>query len=310
MTRKYCLVFLLLIFLSGCARYQYKYGEKPYEKGYVISRDGYTIPEYTIGKEKSVPAEKKLAEQRFKRRRRAVEGYYAKMGLVQSRLKDYWDFPVMIGKTFTGFFRLPFIAYDDYKYDHDPKYRAKIDKENEVKDALEEERMNKLKAALSSYIVKDLAAEPAEKTQAQPEVKPEPVPEAKPEITPKPKPEAPPLINMNKPVKKPKPQPRKARQIKKEAILSEIKAVIIAKPVKGYSPLRVNFQGAKSHSRGAKIIWYSWDFGDGDKSSKANPRNTFYSSSVEPRHFTVTLTVQDSKGNSAAAEADIEVLNK
>ncbi|MFZ2357118.1 MAG: PKD domain-containing protein, partial [Candidatus Omnitrophota bacterium] len=87
-------------------------------------------------------------------------------------------------------------------------------------------------------------------------------------------------------------------------------AFIMAKPIKGYSPLKVRFYGNKSFSPSGKIVSYLWDFGDGDTSIKINPMNTFYSTTFEPKYFIVTLTVFDNLGNTAAAKTTIEVLNK
>jgi PKD repeat protein len=91
---------------------------------------------------------------------------------------------------------------------------------------------------------------------------------------------------------------------------SMIKAVVNARPVKGFSPLRVQFSAKGSFSPHARIVSYFWDFGDGDVSKKANPVNTYYSASFEPRHFTATLTVQDNLGNTSSQSIIIEVLNK
>jgi PKD repeat protein len=87
-------------------------------------------------------------------------------------------------------------------------------------------------------------------------------------------------------------------------------AIITAKPMKGYSPLKVRFSAGKSHAIKGKIVSYEWDFSDGDKAKKPDPINTFYSGSFEPKQFTVTLTVQDDKGNIGTATETIEVLNK
>jgi hypothetical protein len=87
-------------------------------------------------------------------------------------------------------------------------------------------------------------------------------------------------------------------------------AVIIAKPEKGFSPLKVKFYGNKSKAYRAKIMAWEWDFGDGDTSNKPNPTNTYWSGSFEPKYFTVTLKVTDSRGQTATATQTIEVMNK
>jgi PKD repeat protein len=98
--------------------------------------------------------------------------------------------------------------------------------------------------------------------------------------------------------------------IQEKAASSPVKAIIVAKPLKGFSPLTVRFYGNRSHSAAGRIVSYSWEFGDGDTSTKANAVNTYYSGSVEPKQFTATLTVRDNKGNSATSTATVEVLNK
>ncbi len=87
-------------------------------------------------------------------------------------------------------------------------------------------------------------------------------------------------------------------------------AVIIAKPVKGYSPLKVNFSGQKSYSKSGNIVAYDWNFGDGDISNKKNPENTYWSTTYGPRNFTATLTVRDDAGNTSTANTIIEVTTK
>ncbi|MDD5595743.1 MAG: PKD domain-containing protein [Candidatus Omnitrophica bacterium] len=87
-------------------------------------------------------------------------------------------------------------------------------------------------------------------------------------------------------------------------------AVIVAKPNKGYSPLKVNFYGNRSRSLHGRIVAFNWDFGDGDNSTKENPANTYYSATSDPKYFNVTLTVKDSRGKTAQTTATIEVLNK
>lgn len=84
--KKILILIALVVFLSGCATYKFQRGLKPYDKGYVVSRDDYTIVEYTIGKNNSVP-DLGLARQRFKKRRNIVEHYYKKMGYIENRFK-------------------------------------------------------------------------------------------------------------------------------------------------------------------------------------------------------------------------------
>lgn len=151
-------VFLILsvVFLSGCAAYKFHHGEPPYDKGYVVSRDDYTIVEYSVGKDNSVP-DRKLAKERFLRRRSIVEDYYKRMGYIENRFKMlFMDPPVMFLKVVAGVFRFPFVAVSDYRYGHNPKYREKIRKLEEARDAREETRIKKFKERLNSYIQQDL----------------------------------------------------------------------------------------------------------------------------------------------------------
>lgn len=154
-------IFLLIsiVFLSGCATYNFHYGKAPYDKGYVASRDNYPILEYTIGKDNSVP-DLNLAKERFNRRRKIVEHYYKKMGYIENHFKmALWDPCVMFLKLIGGVFRLPFIAISDYKYGHKPEYKAKIDRLQEVKEAFQEACIRKLKEELNIHIQKDLGQE-------------------------------------------------------------------------------------------------------------------------------------------------------
>ncbi len=84
-------------------------------------------------------------------------------------------------------------------------------------------------------------------------------------------------------------------------------AIITAKPIKGYSPLKVKFSGQKSYSKSAKIASYFWDFGDTDTSTKISPENTYWSATYGVRKFTATLTVKDEAGGISSASTTIEV---
>jgi len=149
----------LAVFLSGCATYKFQQGIKPYDKGYIVSRDGYTIPEYTIGKNNSVP-DLQLAKERFKKRKNIVEHYYKKMGYIENRFKmTFVDPCVMLVKAMGGVFRLPFIVVSDYKYGHNPKYKEKMIKKEQEQDTKEEACIQKLKDKLNIYIQKELTRE-------------------------------------------------------------------------------------------------------------------------------------------------------
>ncbi len=291
--RKILVLLFLASTLSGCATYKFQKSGSSGNQGYLATYDGKPLLEYTVGKEKSLP-DLTLAKERFKRRRSTVEYYYKKMGLIESRFKEFfWDTPGMFVDFLGGVLRWPFIAVADYKYNRKPKYKERADKLDEEKDALEKARVNNLKEKLSAYIKEDLAKEyPQTPIAAAPA----------------------PLQTM--PVTVPvsvAPQPIVQQQIVSQPIVPqpvEIKAIIIAKPAKGYSPLKVNFSGQKSYSKPGKIISYFWDFGDGDTSTKKNPENTYWSTTYGPRNFTVTLTVRDEAGNNSSASAVIEVITK
>lgn len=396
--KKIIFLFLLTLFLSGCATYKFQRGNAPYGQGFVVSRDDRVIPEYTIGKDNSAP-NLKLAKERLKRRRDKVEYYYKRMGLIESRLKEtFWDPPTLFLKFVGGIFRLPAIAISDYKYEHNPKYRERVKQLEEEKDKREEARIKKLKDELNVYIQKDsvsekevvaekktgeiqlakqvsgesvtqvtaqeeaiqqpAVAELTQKSAEQPKVSTEesvkpqelqppqaeltlkkeeqPTPPIKEAVKPQELPqqaialpkEEQPITKTEETVKtapiqkqkvarqKTKPtkvtpkgkiKPKKVESMK---LPGQPVAVIIAKPTKGLSPLKVHFYGSKSYVSKGRIIAYTWDFGDGDTSTKVNPVNTYYSGTFTPKNFTITLTVQDDKGNTVGATTTIEVLNK
>ncbi|MCX5705674.1 MAG: PKD domain-containing protein [Candidatus Omnitrophica bacterium] len=431
--RKSFVLLLAVIALSGCTTYKFQKGLKPYDQGYVVSRRGFVIAEYTIGENSTVPAALELAQERFSRRKKSVEYYYEKLGDIDSNFKSYFLKPLSTaGGLVTSPVRLPMAAYQDYKYEHNSAYKEKMDKIDDQADQKQRDRVKIIRDYLSKYIQDDLAFErellaAKGKTEArelaqQPskqeelpmeaavevksaeiaveekpaevsaEAKPaEAVVEEKPtEVTPPveathleeaaqasaEKPESVPVVEVAKteapvveaPVKeekmdeelakqevKPKktglwqktknffkrsPKPAKPQEEAQETQMKEEKppkesfwkkmfkpkektvklteripgeppvAIITAKPMKGYSPLKVRFSAGKSHAIKGKIVSYEWDFSDGDKAKKLDPINTFYSGSFEPKQFTVTLTVQDDKGNIGTATETIEVLNK
>lgn len=157
--RKMFLVLLAATVLSGCAPYRFQHGKKPYDQGYVVSRDDYPIVEYTVGKDNSVP-DLKTARGRFERRRKTVEHYYKKMGSIENNFKmAFLDPPFLFVKMISGVFRLPCAAVSDYRYEHNPAYRERIVKRQQAEDAKEEERIQKLKTELNSYIQQDIARE-------------------------------------------------------------------------------------------------------------------------------------------------------
>ena len=286
--KKITSILFAVLFLSGCATYKFQKPASSGSQGYLVSYDDKPILEYTVGKEKSLP-DLTLAKERFKRRRHTVEYYYKKTGQIESRFKEFfWDTPGMFVDFLGGILRWPFIAAADYKYNHNPKYKERADKLDEEKDALEKARVNNLKEKLNAYIDEDLVKE--DLPQA-------PVLAAVPKVV------APALKPQEKVLPPVVPQPIVPQPV-------EIKAIIIAKPAKGYSPLKVSFSGQKSYSKPGKIISYFWDFGDGDTSTKKNPENTYWSTTYGPRNFIATLTVRDEAGNRSSASTIIEVITK
>jgi hypothetical protein len=319
----------LLLFLSGCATYKFHKGQSPDDKGYVVSRGDKTILEYTAGRDNSAP-DLKLARERFERRKATVEHYYKKMGYIENRFKQFfWDPPALFVDFIGGIFRLPFIAARDYKYEHDPRYREKITKMEEKQDAYEAARIEDLKERLNAYIQKDLVRE-ASKTEglasAQPatlkqEAQEKPAQETtlnipaeskqRPEGTePRLKAQEKNLRQKEEQISKMLDEQARFKEIKPQPVPGGPVAVIRAKPAKGFSPLKVQFYGYKSHSPHGKIVSYYWEFGDGDTSAKVDPVNTYWSTNYGSRYFTVTLTVKDDKGNSATSDAIIEVVTK
>ena len=333
--KKFSIFIALLVLLSGCATYTFQKGVPPYDAGYVVARSRYVIPEYTLGNDNTVPDALGTAEARFKRRKSTVEQYYEKMGYIKTGAKELlWDPPVMIVKLIGGLFRLPFIAASNYKYNHDPKYKEQVDRKQDAQYEADNKRVSALKGELNAYVQKDLASEP-QVAVATAEVKPEVVQEAATTVVPEvvaPVVEAvsqetavvpaevsnvvAPETIAAEPVPvsvEPTPvleEPIPVKEVKPQVPLMSPEVVITAKPLHGYSPLKVQFSGSRSHSPNGKIIAYEWDFGDRDTSSKPNPTNTFYSASFSPRQYIVALTVTDSKGATASSTIAVEVLNK
>lgn len=308
MKKSICLIPLILLFLSGCATYSLKKGAAPpYNKGYIVTRYDRLIPEYTIGKDNMVPEDEQLARARFQRRRVEVESYYKKMGYIENRFRqNFVDPPVFMIRSVIGMLRLPFIAMDDYKYNHDPKYRESVDKKEDAEYKAEKERINALKAQLNAYITEDLSKEPGAAA---------PVVAEKETVAVTAVAENPPAVEaVTEPAplskKEFKPEPVIARSETARQAPGRPVAVIIAKPGKGPSPLLVQFNGSRSSSPKSRIVAYLWDFGDGDTSPKKNPTNTYWSATFGSRKFPVTLTVTDARGETAQASAEIEVINK
>ncbi|PIP19684.1 MAG: hypothetical protein COT38_01890 [Candidatus Omnitrophica bacterium CG08_land_8_20_14_0_20_41_16] len=325
--KKFYIILVLSILLSGCAAYKIQQGKSPHEGGFVVSRYNKVIPEYSIGVNNSFPG-KEIAEKRFKRRRSKVEYYYKKIGFIDNRFKQtFVEPPLLFVQFVAGIFRMPFIAVSDYRYNHNPQYKEKMDKLEDEQYYAERARVKGLKDRLSEYIQEDLAKESPAKVNEQPKPKEE-VKMA--ELAQEPVKEVPAAAPVEvKPVETIKPEAQekaiaiqesleavpiveepKSQDIKLQPSLFKPTAIIIAKPQNGPSPLRVNFYGYKSSSPNGKIVSYFWDFGDGDKSNKPNPLNTYWSTTYGAREFTVTLTVTDNKGMASSSNVIIQVINK
>lgn len=342
--KNFAFVFLGALLLSGCATYRFQHGSPPYDKGYVVSRDDRAILEYTLGKDNTVPGIK-LAKERFNKRKKVVEDYYKRMGFVQNHFTmTFWEPTISFYKLVGGVFRLPFIVVSDYRYEHNPKYREKIRKLEEERDLREETKIKKLKEKLNNYVQSELAKEfPIEEQKSEEEVvqavkeklatetKPveqvvQEIIEAKPaeKLSQEQLPEKEPVLAEKKPeTVEVKQEEKKAQEIEQQPLAKEeqveeksfsraegLKAVIIAKPVKGNSPLMVKFNGLRSTSKYGKVVSYHWDFGDTESSIKPNAVNTYWSTTYGARYFTAVLTIKDDKGNLASSSIVIEVLTK
>ena len=351
--KRFSIVLVSVILLSGCATYKVQQSRLSSDGGFVVSRYDKVIREYTVGINNSLP-DKNKAQARFKRRRGEVEYYYKQMGFIENRFKQVFvGPPLTLVQLIGGIFRIPFIAVSDYKYNYNPQYKAKVDKLEDERYNAERAKVKELKDKLSEYIKEDLNKESplsvSEQSKPQEEVKTAALeenvqevpavapaivePEAKPVLA-LVEPEAKPALALVEPVVKPvetvKPEIQekamaiqedlksttpvveepKAQEIKAEVVLPNPTAIIIAKPQNGVSPLKVDFSGRKSSSPNGKITAYSWDFGDGDKSNKPNPSNTYWSATYGTKEFIVTLTVTDSQGLASSSSTTIQVINK
>lgn len=162
--KKILMVLLCLALLSGCAPYKVVRDPKqPADKlGYVVTRDGVVVPEYTVGENGVIPDDSYLAKERFKRRKKTVEEYYKQMGLIDNRFKE--NVPDRLGYMLGiagSVFTLPVRTYKSYRYACDADYRERVDKAQAQQEALEQARLDKLKAGLKDYIKRDLEQEKA-----------------------------------------------------------------------------------------------------------------------------------------------------
>ncbi len=83
-------------------------------------------------------------------------------------------------------------------------------------------------------------------------------------------------------------------------------AVATASPSSGRPPLRVQFKGGKSYDPNNDPLLFRWEFGDGKKSSAADPSHIY----SEPGQYTVTFTVTDTSNESSTQEIVINVGNE
>ncbi len=80
-------------------------------------------------------------------------------------------------------------------------------------------------------------------------------------------------------------------------------AVAEANPTSGTAPLDVNFTGSNSSDPDGTIQSYSWDFGDGNSSTLADPSHTYSSAGT----YTAVLTVTDNQGATGTDQVVITV---
>ena len=80
-------------------------------------------------------------------------------------------------------------------------------------------------------------------------------------------------------------------------------ASIVATPTSGQAPLSVGFSSASSFDPDGSIVSYSWVFGDGGRSTDANPTHVFASAAS----FETTLVVTDNSGGTGSTSQIINV---
>jgi PKD repeat protein len=82
----------------------------------------------------------------------------------------------------------------------------------------------------------------------------------------------------------------------------ELDVIAEAEPDEGAPPLKVQFTASIEEETGGPFT-YSWDFGDGGKSTEQNPVHTY----EKVGEYTATLEVTNQKGNKGTDEIDIFV---
>ncbi|MBI1766629.1 MAG: NPCBM/NEW2 domain-containing protein [Acidobacteria bacterium] len=82
-------------------------------------------------------------------------------------------------------------------------------------------------------------------------------------------------------------------------------ADIVADKTSGSAPLTVKFSGRGSADAEGQTLSYAWDFGDGGKSTQAEPEHVY----TREGRFTATLIVTDPQGLAGSAQLEIIVGN-
>jgi len=82
----------------------------------------------------------------------------------------------------------------------------------------------------------------------------------------------------------------------------ELDVIAEADPDEGAPPLKVQFTASVEEETGGPFT-YSWDFGDGQKSTEQNPVHTY----DKVGEYTASLEVTNGKGNKGTDEIDIFV---
>ncbi|WP_329125489.1 ThuA domain-containing protein [Streptomyces sp. NBC_01465] len=78
-----------------------------------------------------------------------------------------------------------------------------------------------------------------------------------------------------------------------------------ASKTSGHAPLKTTFSSAGTTDSDGDALTYSWDFGDGGKSTEANPTYTYKKNGT----YTATVTAKDPTGRTGSASAHVTVGN-
>lgn len=131
----------------------------------MVSRNGTVMPEYTTGKDDMAPLELELAKKRFKARNAKVAHYYKKMGLIYNLSSSFIAYPVSFVGVAASVFKIPFILVSDYRYEHSPEYKKKIDALEMERVIKEKRAQQKLRDELNAFIKQELEKEGKNKTK-------------------------------------------------------------------------------------------------------------------------------------------------